>query len=282
MNTNKLPLVSILIPFYNHNHFIKQTLDSIKEDTYENKEIIIINDGSSNPDDSNILKWVNEHPEVKVQYIKRENKGLTKTLNELIDLARGEYILVCASDDYLINNTINSRIAILKNKPEKMILISDNIVVDNESQVISNSNLFEFRRKGKKTNYFTDNGLKKELIGRWALAGPCFLAKKEIYTTIGKYDESLIIEDWDFFLRAAAKNLILFYDAKVSAYRIHENNTIKNPDISLRMYENHIFVAKKNLKLFTFPFNLYLMRRYIKHLIKIKKLTKRRSRNDIK
>jgi Glycosyltransferases involved in cell wall biogenesis len=105
MNTNKLPLVSILIPFYNHNHFIKQTLDSIKEDTYENKEIIIINDGSSNPEDSNITNWMQQHPEIQTTYIKRENRGVTKTLNELIRMANGDYILPCASDDYFIENT---------------------------------------------------------------------------------------------------------------------------------------------------------------------------------
>lgn len=274
MNTNRSPLVSIIIPFYNHNHFIKQTLDSIKEDTYENKEIIIINDGSPNPDDNNIVKWINSNQDIQVRYIKRENKGLTKTLNELIDIANGDYILLCASDDYLINNTIETRVAILENRPDKMVLISDNIVVDNDSNITHQSNLFEYRAKGNKHNYFSDTGLKKEIINRWALAGPCFLAKKEVYSVIGKYDESLIVEDWDFFLRAVAKDLVMFFDEKVSAYRIHGENTILNPHVSTRMYQDQLSVAKKNIQLFKFPHNLYLFRRYIKFYIKLRKISK--------
>ena len=56
--STKQPLVSFIIPFYNHNHFVKQTLDSILDDTYSNKEIIIINDGSPDPNDDNITKWI--------------------------------------------------------------------------------------------------------------------------------------------------------------------------------------------------------------------------------
>jgi alpha-1,3-rhamnosyltransferase len=79
MNTNNFPLVSVLIPFYNHNRFIKKTLDSILEDSYPNKEIIIINDGSTDPDDSNITAWIEDNSEsIPVSYSKRENRGVTK------------------------------------------------------------------------------------------------------------------------------------------------------------------------------------------------------------
>jgi glycosyltransferase involved in cell wall biosynthesis len=149
MSTNDFPLVSVIIPFYNHNHFIKKTLDSILEDTYPNKEIIILNDGSSNPDDSNITNWIEQYKDtIEIRYIKRDNKGLTKTFNELIKMAYGEYILPCASDDYFINNTITKRVEILQENESKntLILLSDNIVVDDSGQLLYGSNLFEYRQ----------------------------------------------------------------------------------------------------------------------------------------
>ena len=243
MNTINFPLVSIIIPFYNHNHFIKQTLDSILADTYPNKEIIIINDGSTNLDDSNAVRWIDTYQkQIQIRYLKRENKGLTKTLNELVNLSNGKYIVVCASDDYLINDTITQRVKILESNPSKLLLISDNIVIDNDNKLISNSNLFE-HRKGIKKDYLSEDGLKKSFINNWGLAGACYITSKEIYNEIGLYDENLIVEDWDFFLRAVSKNLVMFYDERVSAYRIHEGSTCKNPNVSLKMYENQLITS---------------------------------------
>ena len=272
MHLNSKPLVSFLIPFYNHNHFIKFTLDSIIEDTYENKEIIIINDGSSNPDDSNIVSWIKEHKnEVSINYIKRENKGVTKTLNELIDLSKGKYLAVCASDDYFINNTISKRVELLEENPHKLLLLSDNLVIDDNGKELYSSNLFEYRNKNK-ANYLNDKKLKHEVISNWGIAGACYLINKELFSKVDNFDESLIVEDWDFFLRVAAKELILFYDERVSAYRLHDTNTINNPKVALTMHENQAFVAKKNLHLFSFPYNLYLYRRYLKYKIKVRKM----------
>lgn len=272
MNT---PKISILIPYYNHNKFITQTLNSIIEDTYSNKEIIIINDGSPDLDDSNIIKWIELHQnEIYVQYIKRENKGLTKTFNELIGLASGQYIIACASDDYLINNTITERVDLLEKTPNKMILLSDTIIVDENSKLISNSNL-EYRNQTV-DSYTSTFKLKKMIVKKWGLAGATWIAKKDLFTTIGLLDETLIVEDWDFMLRVASKNLALFYpNQKVSAYRLHPNNTINNPDKQIRMWEDLYYTAKKHIKSFQNPYFKYLMwknsRKNLKKLNKLKK-----------
>jgi len=272
MNTNNLPLVSIIIPFYNHNHFIKQTLDSIVADTYENKEIIIINDGSPNPDDSNIVNWISEHKDVSINYIKRENRGVSKTLNELIRLSTGKYIVVCASDDYLINNTIANRVKVLEDTTDKLLLISDNIVVDDNGNKIYNSNIFEYR-KGKLDGYLDNDKLKKTIITKWALAGACYIADRKIFDNVGFYNEEIIIEDWDFFLRVVASDLALFYSEKVSAYRLHDTNSIKTLDL-MNMHVTQALVAKNSIKLFSYPFNLFMIRRWYKYVIRIRKLNK--------
>jgi len=267
MSLSNFPLISVIIPFYNHNHFIKKTLDSILEDTYSNKEIIIINDGSSNPDDSNIINWIEQHKDdVSVQYIKRENRGLTKTLNELIRLSNGKYIVVCASDDYLINNTIKQRVNVLETTPDTLVLISDNIVVDNDGNQLYDSNLFSYRT-GIKQNYLDRNRLKKTIIKNWGLAGPCFIANKKVYTILGNYDETLMVEDWDFFLRAVAHNYISFFDEKVSAYRLH-NNTFSDTSKKTKMLQDLAHTAKKNIKEFQSPYFKYLLLKQYKFIRK--------------
>lgn len=262
MNT---PLVSFIIPYYNHKLFIAQTLNSIVEDSYPNKEIILLNDGSSDPDDTIITEWIDTHrDQIPIQYISRENKGVTKTINELIELSHGKYIALIASDDYLINNTITMRVEILEQHyPNKLMLLSDAVVVDNDDQKIFESAMFEQRGAPKK-NYFTDNGLKKEIIKRWSVVGPTGFIARELFDIIGKYDESLMIEDWDFYLRVVAKDLLLFYDKKVAAYRWHPNNTSQNKENERKRDIELCLTMKHNIHHFSFPYNFMLWRRYRK------------------
>lgn len=260
-----LPLVSFLIPYYNHKHFVIQTLDSILLDTYPNKEIIIINDGSTDTDDTAITSWIKLHCEtLPIHYLSRQNKGVTKTINELIELSHGKYIALIASDDYLINNTITKRVDILEQHyPNKLMLLSDAIVIDNDDQKIFESAMFE-QRKSPKKNYFTDKGLKKEIIKRWSVVGPTGFIARELFDIIGKYDESLMIEDWDFYLRVAAKDLLLFYDEKVAAYRWHPNNTSQNKENERKRDIELCLTMKNNIHHFSFPYNFMLWRRYRK------------------
>lgn len=270
------PLVSIIIPFYNHNHFIRQTLDSILQDTYPNKEIVIINDGSPDPDDSNITNWININKDkIAINYIKRENKGVTKTLNELIRVAKGEYIAVIGSDDYFINNTLADRVKLLQENPHKMMVIGDAIVVDSDDNIIHQSSNFEFHH-GKKENYFDDNLLKHEIIRNWSVAGPVSMMDRKIFELIGYYDENLTVEDWDFYLRAVAKDLIMFLDKQVAAYRLHGNNTISNPTTLVKFRHSIMISAKQNLKLFPFPYKYWLWKEYRRNKRKYRKLIKKK------
>lgn len=255
------PLISVIIPYYNHNLFVTQTLDSIIADTYPNKEIIIINDGSSNPDDSEITQWINLHQdEISITYKKRENKGITKTLNEMLSLAKGQYIAHIASDDFFINNTFSQRVEMLQSHPEKLMLLSDAITVDDNSKQLFESALFE-QRGGKKEFYFTDRGLKREIIKRWCVVGPTTFIDKRLFDKIGGYDEALFYEDWDLFLRAVSKDLILFYDQKVAAHRWHENNASANPKTEYMRACDLAQTAKQNLRNFSFPYKFMLWKR---------------------
>lgn len=256
------PLVSVIIPYYNHKLFVQQTLDSILADSYPNEEIIIINDGSSDDNDATITQWIStHHNDIHIVYIKRENKGITKTLNEMLHLAKGQYIAHIASDDFFINNTFSERVQLLQSHTDKLMLLSDAITVDNDSNQLFESALFD-QRGGKKEFYFTNKGLKREIIKRWCVVGPTTFIDKQLFERIGEYDENLFYEDWDLFLRAVSKDLILFHDQKVAAHRWHKNNASANPKTEYMRAIDLAKTAKQNLKLFPFPYKLMLWKRY--------------------
>ena len=222
----KYPLVSIIVPCYNHEKYVLGALNSVLDDTYPNKEIVVINDGSTDNSNNVINQWIAEHEAIaSIKYINRENRGLCKTLNELLRASEGKYLLPLASDDALYGNTIAERVLILEEneKNGKLVLISDALVID-ENNIITKQSSMAINN-GNKLKYQTDNGILEEMISQPSTVGPISLINKLIYNKIGYYPEDLPAEDWFFYQRAASIKAILFFDKVVSLYRVHSGNT---------------------------------------------------------
>ncbi len=249
-----MKLISILIPAYNHANYVTQTLNSILKDSYPNKEIIIIDDGSSDNTDLVIKEWIKEHKDkIKIKYKSRKNQGLTKTLNELLSMSEGEYITTLASDDYLLDKGLEKRYNYLEYHVDKYAVFSDCIVVDSNSNILYKSALFELKSTNR-ANLNTDAGIQKEFITNFSMPGPVLLIKREYYTKFGEYNESMYMEDFDLYLTLAAKNLIGFLDEKVSAYRIHQTNMSSSKSSN---YLKLLIDSKKTLKLHKNSFKGY-------------------------
>lgn len=219
-----MDLVSVIIPCYNHEKYIEKCLQSILDEKYENKEIVIIDDGSK--DNSvevirNFIKFYDNDKHI-IRLYTQENNGVVKTLNKLVDLANGKYIAVIASDDELKNDGIFKRVEYLEAHPDKMAVIGNAIVIDNDDKVLKeNAAVDLFRAKKKLLN---NKYLNLELTLQWSVVGPCLLLKKDVYRKIGKYNESYTVEDRDFYLRLIENNMLGYLDSIVAAYRVHGLN----------------------------------------------------------
>ena len=243
------PLVSIIIPAYNHEKYILKVLNSVLEDRYQNKELVIIDDGSTDNTNYLITEWIkNNTNKLNIKYKCRDNRGVSKTLNELVRMSSGEYICIVSSDDYLLDGGIAKRVEYLQKNLTKMAVFGDCVVVDQNNKNILNSGLRDYY-KAHIENYKEEKSLKNEIIIRWSVPGPVFMARKIMYTKHNMfYRENLIGEDWDMYLRLVSKNYLGFVDFKVSAYRLHHSNTCMN-------FENKILVDRiktifYNIKLF--------------------------------
>ncbi len=250
------PLVSILIPCYNHEKYITEALDSIIDDEYANKEIIIIDDGSRDNSVRLIESWIDLNQAAKVKFVKRPNKGLCATLNELVQIAEGKYLVVLASDDILCNNTLTERVRVLENNASKLVLVSDAMVINSEGVTIHESILRDFHNADK-SNYFSDETILDEIIFRFSISGAVVMMNREIFNLIGPYPEDLKAEDLYFYLKSASLNKLMFLDRIVSKYRIHQNNTSgTNPELSKTVIKTYLRTVrtipgfKRKLKVF--------------------------------
>jgi hypothetical protein len=131
-----------------------------------------------------------------------------------------------------------------------MAVFADCTVVDEHDGLIHASGLTDLYNAGKAYLAVTEL-LPYELIINWCVPGPVFLARRELYAQIGGYDETLGVEDWDFYLRLLARNLLGFIDYPVAAYRIHGGSSMHDAERYAELQENIIRTITKNLDLFT-------------------------------
>lgn len=209
------PLVSVIVPSYNHANYICQTLESIFSQTYDNIELIVIDDCSLDDSVSVINAIKAKHDFVFIEH--KVNKGLSNTLNEAIKIARGKYISSIASDDYWPNYKIAVQVDILENNPEYAVCFGKQIGFNNEGK----QKLFE--------NTVAPSGYIFDELITWRVCIPALTAmiRKICLDDVGLYDHKIAIEDWYMWLKLSKKYPFYFIDDYLGYYRLHENNMSK-------------------------------------------------------
>lgn len=213
-------LISIVLPIYNGEKYMKQSIDSIIDQTYKNWELIIIDDCSTD-NTANIAKEYLKK-DSRIKYYKNEvNIRLPKTLNRGFSIAKGEY-LTWTSDDNLFK----------KNALEKMY---NALKLNNQAEfVYASCEIIDEYGRNVDYMYASKDGNKK-IIGL-NIVGACFMYTRKVYETIGDYDPKYtLVEDYDYWLRIFAKFNTTYVEEILYAYRWHNGaltSTEKNEKIN--------------------------------------------------
>ncbi len=214
-STSAQPLVTVIIPSYNHERYIEQAILSVITQTYKEIQLIVIDDGSK--DES--LKIVNRLADLHgFEVVARENRGLANTLNEGIGLARGKYIGILGSDDYYLPKRIENAVLQLELSSDNVVAVyCDGYIVNAEGKKVG---LFGEKYQRPLVGDVYDN----LLIANWIPAlGMTYKAEalKQFM-----FDERFRVEDYTLYLRMfkSKKHRLKFYDDFGFAYRWHGNN----------------------------------------------------------
>jgi len=221
------PLVSVIIPVYNHQDFLLKCLESVANETYDNIEILIIDDGSTDDSFQIAQTWSERNADrfARIELHRQENLGVTKTLNRLVQLAKGEFIAVLASDDCLLPGGIEARVNALGRNSDWLAVFGDCVVVDENETLLHESGVCGFYPGSARKCALLDRGLiGLELALRWSVPGPVFLMRRQTPEIIGEYDETISVEDKDYYLRLLTRGALGFIDHKVASYRLHGRN----------------------------------------------------------
>ena len=238
-------LISILIPIYNHRKYVGTCLDSIYHDAYPEIEVIAIDDGSTDDSWDVVEAWRAAHPGRfrSFQTFRQANQGVCKTLNRLVSLAQGEFLVPLASDDHLLLGGLGLRVDALRQHPEWLALFCDSVPIDELGRPLGQSAM-RYLYKANKKALCRPEFISPELILHWSVPGPGVMLRRETFDEsigVGLYDERLrLVEDRDFYLRLLARDALGFVDATTAAYRTVATGTSRNPalrsDVTKALY----------------------------------------------
>lgn len=224
------PLVSIVVVSYNHARYIRENLDSIKNQTYPNIELIVADDASPDNSVETFETWLKENNYSAKKNFHQQNTGLATVLNECIEMATGKYIKLIAADDFLHSNAIEKCIQKLEKLGEEygMIFTDTNAINDN-SEIIAD--IADYNRLGN-VDAVT---FRKELIKGNRIAALTVVMKLDTVRETGKYDSKFIVEDYYRWLKISEKHFIGYIPEKLAYYRMHTENISKTKAEKIEM-----------------------------------------------
>ena len=227
-------VISIIIPVYNVEKYIRQCLDSVINQTYHNLEIILVDDGST--DASTEICKEYERMDSRIRYIRQENGGASKARNIGLELATGAYIGFVDSDDWIEADMYEAMIGLLEKENADLVCCAFRWV--REHQVIDSADDSIHIYKGKEMfeSYITGkNG---------CLMSPAVwnrLFKRECFTGI-HFTEGRMFEDKEISCRTLAKiKKGVYYNHSFYNYRQHEAS-ISHSNISKKYIEDFIYM----------------------------------------
>lgn len=226
-------LISIIVPCYNQAQYLSEALQSVLEQTHENWECIIVNDGS--PDDTEVIakRWLEKDSRFK--YIYKENGGLSSARNVGLGISNGDYIQFLDSDDILECNKLQCQSQFFYKNID--VLISGYRYFE-DKEGVSNLRIIGRNNFIPETiiNYDDTTDLKKlfDIKNPFVICAPLY--KKSIFHKIGNFDEQLnSLEDWDFNLRCAINDIsfhhIGYFPKSKVLVRLHENSMMRKNDV---------------------------------------------------
>jgi glycosyltransferase involved in cell wall biosynthesis len=238
------PKVSVVIPTYNRAHLICRSIQSVLDQTYQNLEIIVVDDGSTDNTEEIVINFKDE----RIRYIKHsENKGASAARNTGIKVSRGEYIAFQDSDDEWFSEKLEKQISAFYNSsPEVGVVYSGFYRVEANKKIYIPSDDHVAQKKGNIYNEL----LKGNFVGT-----PAVLIKKECFENVKYFDENIpALEDWELWIEISKYykfeyiNIPLVYSYSTpNSVNLNQKNILKAYEIILKNHLNDFGNNKKIL-----------------------------------
>ncbi|MCX4187367.1 glycosyltransferase [Methylophaga sp. OBS4] len=211
----QVPRVSVVIASYNYQQYIGEAIDSVLAQTYQDWQLVIVDDASTDDSPNIIKQYQRQHP-CKIKFISlSENRGIGYVANLCYDNCEGQLIAHLGADDRMVPDRLAQQVAYFDSHPEAGVVCSDVFVIDGEGRRVETKTVF--------STPITD--LRMQLLQGNIINSPSATFRKNVFTEAGKLNPVLqYVQDFEHWLRVLEKFEIVRLDEKLTEYRIHGKN----------------------------------------------------------
>lgn len=237
-------MVSILVAAYNAEKYIMETINSVLKQTYENWELIIVDDGSTDNTRDIVSRQICLDKRIKL--ISICNQGAAVARNVAFDHSFGTYIVLLDADDNILPDKLSRQIRLLDEYQHVDVVYGDTWICD------ENMNHICLESK-KYPNQHVDGDVFYRLCYGNIMSVHSAMVRRCAITKIGQihHQTRIQIADWDFWVRLAEKSLFLYHDNPVAEYRIHSAMSAKNDNNKLQVKQREFTFSRiKKLRRF--------------------------------
>lgn len=246
-----IPLVTVVCTSYNHEPYIERSLNSVINQDYKNIELIVVDNGSIDNSVAVIKEWITNYP--NVTFIQnKENIGNNKSFNAAINVSKGDYLIDLAADDVLLKHTIQTQINCFLNNPNAALVFGNAEIIDENDTFLYyhfpiDSNLKVLDTTILKTNY------ESILKGGKCMCSVSGMYKRAPFLELNGYDENLVYEDLDYWLRLSKKYPFIYIDEPLVQKRFLNNSLLAS------FYKKNEFSKKMNKSTYIILTKAYYM-----------------------
>lgn len=247
------PKVTIIIPSYNRERFIRKTVDSALSQTYSNIEVVAIDDGSTDST-RNILESYAQRIRI-LEHEGRSNKGQSASINLGLQITDSDYVGILDSDDVLFPNKIERQVNFLESNKDVDVVYSNAEIIDENDKVLWPALGFD--------HY--ENGNPENILLACPMGCPsAFLAKRSAYIRVGNFDESLrSAQDHDMAIRLAEATKLAYLNEVLWYKREHSDSL--SGKFCKRRYLAGFIILRKACKRYPYGFSIRRRRLAVLH-----------------
>lgn len=216
------PLVSVICICHNHQRFVKEAILSVLEQTYQNIQLIIIDVASTDGSVEEIKRILKGRGDVQCLFLK-ENIGHCAAFNRALLLSNGDFVIDLAADDILLPDRVALGVHdLLTSGEEYGVSFSNAARVDEEGEFIAYH--YKVGDNGTALQHVPQGDVFEEVIKRYFICSPTMLFRKKVIDELSGYDDTLLYEDFDFWVRSSRIYKYVYRDMVLVKKRVVKNS----------------------------------------------------------
>ncbi len=234
---NNPPSVSVVIPSYNHEQYIAETIESVLGSSLEDHEIVVVDDGSNDRS----VQVVEGIEDVRVKLFRQKNMGAHHAINRGVETASAPWVAILNSDDRFHPKKLEHHLELHRNNPDLDASASRVHYISESGALYSKSSYFVRRYeriKRRSLNY--DTLFASLLVANHLLTTSCLFIRRNMFLEMGGFLPLRYVHDWFMFLALAAGNRFVVLEEALVDYRRHRTNTIGENDLKGMVEENFV------------------------------------------